>query len=306
MVDDPPRDSADEPGASGTSGRPTPERAPDGASEQPDTDDATPGPGRRSVAESRRSSGNKLTLILGGLSIVAIIVVIVAGFWMNARATAIPDDGYGLSQDSTVRIDDQGVLTVSAPASGASDAAPLVLDFFVDAMDPDCADLERQFHQQIAKAIDDGRLIARYHVLDYLNQGSVSGDYSTRAFAALLDVARIDGDRPGAFMAFYSSLWEPDTQPEAIPDGAKTDLDNAQLADLAGAAGASQRAQQRIADGAGVADARADAAHSLTLLKAAWDTVDGPVQTPTVVRDGTLVSLNGVDWLTDQLGGTGA
>jgi protein-disulfide isomerase len=268
---------------------------PPAAAEPATGDDAEPA-GRRSVAVTRRPGSNRLTYILGGASIIAIIVVIVVGFWMNARATSVPDDGYGASTASTASVDDAGLVTVAAGSP------PVVLDLYEDALCAECAQFDAQFGQQMAKAVDRGALAVRYHFVDFMNPASHSGNYSTRAYAALLTVARDDGDRPGLFLAFHDALFNSANQPDKVADGARSDLGNRRLADLAGSVGASRHARRQIADGHGVHVAARDAKAHLDRLNKLWADVGADQgRIPTVAHGGHVVSVGSVHWLTDLL-----
>ena len=269
-------------GASGAKGSPGPKDAP--ASRNPAA--------RQSVAAARASSGgsNRTQLIIGGIAIVVIVVIIVVGLVLNKRATAVQSEGYGASTQSVATASADGLVTVSKPGS----TPKLTLDIYEDALCPICAEFERQYGQQVNKAVDEGSLAVNYHMLNFLNKSSFSGDYSTRAAAALLCVAQQDGSTPGAYLAFHSALFSPDNQPA---ESGSADLTNDQLAALATSSGA-PAAAQCISSGQNAAAAAASAtASSATLSKA----TGGTVATPTIVHNGVPVQLT-VTWLGDLLG----
>ena len=72
-------------------------------------------------------------------------------------------------------------------------------------------------------------------MLNFLNPRSFSGDYSTRAAAALLCVAQEGGTQPGLYLAYHSALFATDNQPA---ESGTADLTNEQLAELATSIGA--------------------------------------------------------------------
>jgi protein-disulfide isomerase len=248
--------------------------------------------GRQSVAAARKSkSGSGRTqLIIGGVAVLVIVAIIVFGVVLNKQQTAVQAEGYGASTQS-VATDSSGIVTVGKSGS----VPPLTLDIYEDALCPICAEFERQYGQQINKAIDDGSLAVNYHMLNFLNPSSFSGDYSSRAAAALLCVAQQSGSAPGVYLAFHSALFSADHQPE---ESGSSDLTNAQLAALATSSGASAAAAQCTSSGQNVAAAEAAATASSATLSAA---TGGRVATPTVVKDGVPVSLS-VNWLGDLLG----
>ena len=83
------------------------------------------------------------------------------------------------------------------------------------------------------QAVDQGDLAVNYHMLNFLNPPVVLRDYSTRAAAALLCVAKEGGTQPGLYLNYHSALFSPDNQPA---EGGSADLTNEQLAacDLVG------------------------------------------------------------------------
>ena len=92
---------------------------------------------------------------------VVIVVIIVVGLVLNRRETAVQSEGYGASTQS-VATEANGVVTVVKPGS-----TPTVkIDVFEDALCPICAEFERQFGQQINKAVDDGSLAVNFHMLE--------------------------------------------------------------------------------------------------------------------------------------------
>lgn len=249
--------------------------------------------GRVSVAAARRTSGDRTQLIIGGVAIVVIIAIIAIGLVLYNKSSATQGSGYGVSKQSTASVDGKGIITVS------NGNPSLVLDLYEDGLCPACAQFEHQFGQQISKAMDQGQLTARYHMVDFLNASSHSGTYSTRAYAALIAVAKNDGGKAGLFMRFHTALYDPANQPK---EQGSSDLSNAQLASLAGSVGASKKTQDEISSGADVAAAKTDAAANVSSLQAlAAKAGSSNWGTPTVAKDGTIVAINNVDWLTNLL-----
>jgi protein-disulfide isomerase len=254
------------------------------------------GKGRVSVASARKSSGDRTQLIIGAVAIVVIVAVIVVGLVMYSKNSAVQGGDYGVSTKSVATINDAGDVTVS------NGDPTLALDFYEDALCPICADLEHQYGGQIAKAVDEGQLKATYKMVDFLNAASFSKDYSTRALAALMTVAKVDGSKPGVWMQFHTALYDAKNQPK---ENGTSDLSNQQLADLAGTVGASDEAQKQIAAGTEVAAATKDAKTHLDALTAAAEKVGRSAGTPTVTKDGVPLNTNDVNWLTNLLPAAG-
>lgn len=248
--------------------------------------------GRMSVASARKSSGDRTQLIIGAVAILVIVAVIVVGLVMYSKNSAVQGSGYGASTKSVATMDSAGAITVS---NGSPD---LKLDVYEDPLCPICADLEHQYGEQMAKAVDAGELSLTYKMVDFLNEASNSKDYSTRALAALMAVAKVDGAKPGVWMSFHTALYDAKNQPK---ENGSTDLSNADLADLAGTVGASDEAKKLISDGGEMAAAKADAQTNLKSLTDAAAKVGRGAGTPTVTKDGVPLSTNDVDWLTNLL-----
>ncbi len=282
--------------AQGNSGRkPSGKAAGGSASKTPER----PKPGgkqtisRQSVAQARKSkSSNRIQFIVGGIAIVVIAAIIVIGIVMNQKETAVQAPGYGASTQS-VATEANGVVTVSNPS--ATGTTPKTIDVYEDALCPICAEFEAQFGQQVAQAVDQGKLIVNVHMLTFLDSHSYSQNYSTRAAAALLCVAQQGGSQPGMYLTYHSALYASGTQPT---EGGTSDLTDQQLADLATSKGAPASAAQCITSGQNMAAATAaNTSSSASLSKA----TGGQVATPTVVQNGTPVQLS-VNWLTTLLG----
>lgn len=248
---------------------------------------------RQSVAAARKSSGgsNRTQLIIGVIAVVVILVIVIAGVVITQRQSEVQGDGYGPSTQSVATTSPDGVVLVAKP-----DSTPKVtIDVFEDALCPVCAAFETQFGQQINQELDAGNLAVKYHMLNFLNGSSFSGDYSTRAAAALLCVAGESGKQPGLYMAYHSALFATDNQPA---ENGTEDMTNDQLATLASSVGAPADATSCISSGQNVDAAAASAKTSSATLSAA---TGGRIATPTVLVDGVPVQQLTTDWLTKAL-----
>ncbi|GAA1888525.1 MAG: DsbA family protein [Williamsia herbipolensis] len=225
---------------------------------------------------SRTSS--RATYLLAGVAIVVIAVVVIGGIIWNSQR----DKGSA----------DQAVLAQNASLIIGKADAPHTIDVFEDFQCPYCKQFEASSGQAMINAANAGKLRVRYHILNFLDRNSGSGDYSSRAAGAALCVAQAGG--ADQFLAFHTKLFE--QQPAEGGD----DPDNAALAATAGSVGASQQTQQCISSGARVDAAKADADQSLTQLSKA---LGGNAGTPTVLSEGKPVAnvLNGPGWLTTLL-----
>jgi protein-disulfide isomerase len=272
------------------SGAAKPAAKPSGGAKSSSGKAATSAKGRQSVAAARRTNpgSNRTQLIIGGIAVVLIAAVVIIGLVLNKKNNSVPDDGYGYSKSSTATVSADGVITF-ANGSGA------IIETYEDALCPICGEFERQFGQQMAKAVDEGRLTVQLHMLTFLDPASASKDYSTRAYAAMLAVAHEAGSTPGLAMRFHSMLFEDGTQPE---ENGSTDLTNEQLGDLAVRAGAPASVKDSIVAGTYLDQAKAGNTTSQARLQAAI----GKVGTPSILSGGAAVNINSVSWLSDLLG----
>lgn len=219
---------------------------------------------------------------LAYIVVALVAVAVVVGVFVNQQRVEPQNEGYGTTT-APVSVAD-GVVRVGQPGAATT------IDLYEDFQCPVCAQLERVYGQQLAQAMDEGRVAVRYHMLTFLNSRSASGNYSERAAGAALAVAG-DGDG-AAFAAFHTSLFT--NQPE---EGGSTDLSDADLAGLARDAGASAAAVQAVTDGTTTQAAATAAAAGEQQLAAALGTQS--IGTPTVLRDGQQVNLNDSSWVTD-------
>ena len=242
--------------------------------------------GAKVVGAASRGNGSGRGPLAAGIVVVLALAVVIGGYVYQHQRSAPVAGGVVAAQGVPVSTAGGAILV------GAADA-PVTLDVFEDAMCPVCAQFESRDGQEVATALEDGSVAVRYHLLNFLNASSASGDYSTRAAAAALAVAR-DGDG-SALPEFHSALFSSDVQPR---ERGSSDLSNAQLADLAATFGVSQEAQDQISSGALVSEA----AGAATASEQALTATGNQVATPTVLDGATKVEINDPSWLSSLTG----
>lgn len=235
---------------------------------------STPSPGPRPTT-SRRGT------LLAGLAIAAVVAVVVVGVLSQRSQTTPLADGYGSARSAAVSVS-AGVVRVGAPD------APVTLDAYEDFLCPNCRQFETAYGQQLAQKLDEGTVAVRYRFLTFLDARSPSKNYSTRAAAAALCVAKDSGG--ARFPALHAALYAETTQPK---EGSGSDLSNADLAQVAGGVGASAAAQQCISSGSENAAAAAVAQSNQATLQASGN----PVATPTVLNGSTKIDVSDRSWL---------
>lgn len=257
---------------------------------------------RQAAAPGGVKANNRSQLIIWAAAIAVMIAVVAVGIVWNISSNKVENAGYGASTKSTVTMDANGTITMSAGSTGMP---PSSFDVYEDPLCPYCAQFERQYGQQIAQAVDEGKVAVNYHLLNFLDQGSGSGTYSSRATGALMCAATNIGSTPGAWAALHSKLYEDGVQPE---ENDVSDMTNEQLAqyvtDAATGAGLAADAAPVTAavncvnDGTmmpTVTTAYNASAATLTQLV-------GGVRSPVIVSEGAVVNVDESTWLSTITG----
>lgn len=230
-----------------------------------------------------QKSSSTTTYILGGIALVVIAVVVIGGvIWQNSRSKPL-NEGYGTAHNAALQVQ---LLPDNTVRLGLPDAKTQI-DVFEDPLCPACRVFEERYGQQLAQAVDEGKVAVHYRLIDFLNTKSSSKTYSTRAIAATLCVA--ESGNAAAFAKFHTELFSAATQPA---EGGSSDYTEAQLADLAKEAGAPDSAVQCIASGTKINDAAAAAKAGIEYLQGTTG-----VATPTVQVDGKQVNVSDAGWI---------
>jgi protein-disulfide isomerase len=206
-----------------------------------------------------------------------------------AAATTAPVDYTGAVAATGVAVGPAGEALTELPTG-----PEVRIDVYTDYMCPYCQQFELAYGAQLLELVGAGRINLVIHNLSILDQFSSGTQYSTRAAAAALTVATED---PAHYYAFNTALFAEGTQPEENTTG----LTDAELGDVATAAGVSEEVAAKIAAG-NLTDAQTEGA---TLTTAS--TSGGVTGTPTaLVTQGDAApeawNLNNLGELLSQLG----
>lgn len=230
---------------------------------------------------------NTMTYILGGIAVLVVIVVVIGGVLLLSKKEGTPADKVAAAINNATPVFVLG-----------KDDAKTKLTFFEDPYCPACGNMERNYGEQITKAVEDGSLQIKFFMLSFLNGQSPSKDYSDRAGGGLLAIAKSslpEDQKQKAWLGAHTSMY---AQQPAEGQG---DRDNAGLAtvmaDGAKAKGVELPADvtAAIRDGKYTAESATNAAAGSKLMQEI-----GSTGTPTVVKDGKLLQVQG-DWLTTAL-----
>lgn len=228
---------------------------------------------------------SRSTFLLGGVAAAIVAIIVVVVLWNRGSSTDVPirNDGYGPAHNPAVVVTLQpdGAQLLGLPTAAKT------LDIYEDSMCPGCGALERSHGQELAQAVDHGKLAVRYHLLAFLDPRSDSGNYSSRAAAAFRCLAQT-GAGP-AYSRLHSTLFT-----TKQPKEGGSDYADAELADLAKAAGTPESAVSCITGG-GQLDAAKTAAKTANAALAA--ALGRRAETPSVFAGKAKLDLDDPEWV---------
>ncbi len=245
--------------------------------------------GKRSAAQQTRSTGSRTPLIVGILVVGVLAVVIGSTLFSRGDADAsggtstvgpIPMTRAAVQFPTSV---DGGVVVAGAPAptgkaaKAAKGKGPHTLDLYEDALCPACQALESRGGARLARAVTDGTLRIRYHLLNMLDARSQPAGYSTIGGNAMMC-----GAENGIFPDLHVSLYT--AQPEE--NGTAWTVD--QIVDLGKRLGAGPGFEACVRGGAHNRDVTANFAQASHDPKLVRQGATG-FGTPTMVLDGALL-----------------
>ena len=188
---------------------------------------------------------------------------------------------FGETADPLIGISDAGVVTVG------EEGAPTV-QIWEDYMCPACGSFEGQNGERIASAVEAGDLRVEFHTLNFLNGQSGSGEYSTRALAAIQCVAAKD-----SLPVFFKVKNAFFTQQPSEGGGDRTPKELADTAEAAGANADSVECIGNVETNGGMDKASDSADNAQKSIREITDRVS----TPTVAFDGKVVEISDPTWL---------
>jgi protein-disulfide isomerase len=156
----------------------------------------------KAVAAARGASNDRRNIAIGvGAVLVVAIIVIVAVVLNTQQSTPAPvgPDAIKITKatsEYTATVADDGTV-VAGP-----DTAKAKIDVYEDFTCPYCGELEQQSAAQMAKAMSDGQLQVRYHLLNILDGNTNPPGYSLLAANAAIAAAK-----QGKFADFHASLY---------------------------------------------------------------------------------------------------
>ncbi len=166
--------------------------------------------------------------------------------------------------------------------------APVTIDIFDEPICPPCSQFVTSSSADLQRAVNAGKIVLRYHLLNFLDDRSASGDYSTRAIAASACVA--ETKNPMTYPNFYVDLFASNFQPA---ERATTDRTDAELAHLAQSVGAPASVGDCIMSRRLLEAAKAKASNAQATLKE----LNSEINTPEVFNGSTKVNETSPGWV---------
>ncbi|MFJ6675924.1 DsbA family protein [Actinosynnema sp. NPDC091369] len=233
----------------------------------------------KAVAAARGTSSDRTKVVIGVVVVVVLAVAVIGGVIWSSRS----DSDDSLANPPAV----SGISAPIAREGGAvvvgETSAKVTLDLYEDFLCPACGSFKKAYGEQIKQEIEAGNLRVRYHALPFLIRLSDPEGYSRDAANAALCAADA-----GKFWEYHETLFA--RQPEeGGPGHTKEEL--VKLGTDLGITG--DAFKQCVDSGAHEKDAQAE----LDAVKATGKFKG----TPTVMRDGEIVSWDDRDWLTNLL-----
>jgi protein-disulfide isomerase len=174
----------------------------------------------RTVA-SARASGTDRTKIIVGVVVVLLIAGVVLGGVLYTNAQKSKTEGQVIAPNTTASTVAYPARRDAAVVVAGKDDAKATIDVYEDFLCPFCARFETTNAAAMDRAMADGNLRVRYHLVAILKDKSDPAGYSLDAANAALCAADA-----GPFPAFHASLYK--AQPE---EGARG-YDKSQLTKL--------------------------------------------------------------------------
>jgi protein-disulfide isomerase len=232
----------------------------------------------KAVGAARGASNDRTKVVIGVVVVVVLALAVIGGvIWTSKKSD--PDDSLA-NPPAAAGISAPIVREGGAVVVGKDDAK-VTLDLFEDFLCPACGNFKKVYGGQIKQEIEAGTLRVRYHAMPFLVRLSDPEGYSRDAANAALCAAD-----EGKFWEYHETLFA--RQPEeGGPGHTKEEL--VKLGTDLGITG--DAFKQCVDSGAHEADAQAE----LDAVKATGRFKG----TPTVMKDGEVVSWDDRDWLTN-------
>ncbi len=157
----------------------------------------------RAVAAARGVRNDRRNIIIGVAAVVVVAVAVIASVILTTQPSTPPvptgADAIKITKASseyTATAGDDGTITAG------KDTAKVKIDVYEDFTCPYCGQLETASGAQMAKAMADGQLQVKYHLLNILDGNTNPAGYSLLAANAAIAAAK-----QGKFADYHTSLY---------------------------------------------------------------------------------------------------
>jgi len=157
----------------------------------------------RAVAAARGARNDRRNIAIGVVAVIVVAVAVIAAVVLTTQQSAPPvatgADAIKITKASsayTTTVADDGTVIAG------QDSAKVKVDVYEDFTCPYCGELETASGAQMAKAMADGQLQVKYHLLNILDGNTNPAGYSLLAANAAIAAAK-----QGKFADFHASLY---------------------------------------------------------------------------------------------------
>jgi protein-disulfide isomerase len=227
----------------------------------------------KAMRQARGAQRDRTRLWVGGVVLALLVGVIMVGAAVSGRSLTAPASVPVVRIVASYPVDAEGGVVVAGKP-----AAPTVVDVYEDFLCPACGLFEARHRATIEQALDDGRIVVRYHPVNLLDELSRPPGYSLEAANAAICAAEAR-----VYPSYHASLFA------AQPKEGGTGYPQEALASLGGELGAGGGFEQCVRSGAHDGQVLANLAGADAALRS----LGGFRGTPTVLVNETPVDVLG-------------
>ena len=157
----------------------------------------------RAVAAARGARNDRRNIAIGVVAVIVVAVAVIAAVVLTSQQSTPP---VATGADAIKITNASSAYTATVAADGTviagKDSAKVKIDVYEDFTCPYCGELETASGAQMAKAMADGQLQVKYHLLNILDPNTKPAGYSLLAANAAIAAAK-----QGKFADFHASLY---------------------------------------------------------------------------------------------------
>lgn len=157
----------------------------------------------KAVAAARGARNDRRNIAIGVVAVIVVAVAVIAGVILTTQQSA-PPVATGADAIKITKSGSEYPATVGDDGTviAGKDTAKVKVDLYEDFTCPYCRELETASGAQMAKAVADGQLQVRYHLLNILDGNTNPPGYSLLAANAAIAAAK-----QGKFADYHASLY---------------------------------------------------------------------------------------------------